>query len=176
VREFAEEVTQHACEPLGPSLDVLHKVYLIALHSRSKTMQLLDLMAYEFDAPSAIRKALDRWAPSKLETEKQYEGSLYAFLHKEFDSPSINISIQFGAGRNKADIRIGDSATIELEKDLNSAAQYERLVGQIEQYRKWKGKIFIVLVGKSKPNLTKKLIQEGKGDDFSDEKFIVIEK
>ncbi len=90
-------------------------------------MQLLDLMAYEFDAPHAIRKALDRWAPTELETEKEYEGSLYAFLHKEFDDPSINITVQFGSGGNKADIRIGDSATIELEKDLNSAAQYDRL-------------------------------------------------
>ena len=144
-------------------------------------MDFLEKMGYKLDPVAAIQKALEKWSPTKYETEKDYEESLYGYLHKKFDDSSIDIAKQSAVGRKKADIRIGKEAIIELKKDLDNTGQYDRLMGQIEEYLQWEGTTFIILVGKSDLNLKKKLIQKAKssrsmhGFDFV-AKLIVLEK
>ena len=140
-------------------------------------MDLLTKFDYKMNPASFIRKLIEKWSPRKCVTEKDYEESLYAYLHKEIDDPSIDITKQFAIGRKKADIKIGNDAIIELKKDLGETGQYDRLMGQLKEYQQWKGAIFVVLVGEHEPNLRKKLIKEsGMGSMWDEAKFIVIEK
>jgi hypothetical protein len=127
-----------------------------------------------------VYSAIKRWRPRRCETEKDYEKSLYEFLHKEF--PDIQVTKQFANGRIRADIVVGDKIIIELKNKLDTTAKYQRLMGQLMAYEQWEGQIFVILTGDTDANLRKQLRQyaqqEGDGldDDDNRDKIIIVEK
>jgi hypothetical protein len=143
-------------------------------------MGFLQKLRFEYlDPEDMVLSAIKRWKPRACETEKQYENSLYDFLHKEF--PDIQITKQFANGRVRADIVVGGKIIIELKNNLDTTAKYQRLMGQLMAYEEWDGQVFVLLTGKTDPNLRKQLssyaqqaIDADLGDDT--ESIIVIEK
>jgi len=134
-------------------------------------------LLFNFSPVSMVKKAIDKWSPRKCENEKDFENSLYSFLHKHFED--VQITKQYAVGRTKADLNVGGKVIIEIKKDLQSTAQYDRLIGQLEEYKKWKGSIVILLTGETDPNLKKKLASRAKEGMFltmDDPAFYVIEK
>ena len=123
---------------------------------------------------SAVKSAIDKWSPRECENEKSYENSLYLFLHEYF--PDVQITKEYAIGRTKADINVGDEVIIEIKKDLKSTAQYGRLIGQLEEYKNWKGATIILLVGDTDPNLKKKLHSRAEDGRLFIPAFHVIEK
>jgi hypothetical protein len=99
---------------------------------------------------------------------------MYEFLHGQLEE--VQVSKQFVRGRIRADIVVGDTIIIELKNNLDTTTKYQRLVGQLVEYESWKGPVFVVLYGKTDPNLRKQLKRhiDEKTDYFDD--FRLLEK
>lgn len=118
---------------------------------------------------------IERWEPGVCKIEKNYEKSLYNFLHNELEE--IQVTKQYARGRIKADLVIGDKVIIEIKNNLNTTGKYQRLIGQIAEYREWEGSILIILVGETDQNLNKQLKKFlNKEGLFEEEKVTLIEK
>lgn len=134
-------------------------------------------LRFSLSPVSEVKKAIEKWSPRKCKSEKDFENSLYTHLHKSFDD--VQITKQYSVGRTRADLNVGDKVIIEMKKDLKTTAQYDRLIGQIEEYRKWKGRTVILLLGETDPNLKKRLIKHSEKDMMllmEDPAFFIIEK
>jgi len=150
-------------------------------------MGIMDRVKWNWDKTAVVVGLLEKWRPRNCKTEKDYENSLYLFLHKELEDRQI--TKQPGQGRYHADIAIDDKILIEIKYDLNTTAKYTRLVGQVVEYKDWKGQVIILLTGETDPNFKKQLLarleKEGlrgafnPADPFgltSGDKVIVVEK
>lgn len=99
---------------------------------------------------------IESWRPRRCESEKEYENSLYDFLHDKL--PSVQIARQSGLGRTRADLVVGKGEVIiELKNNFNTPSKLYTLIGQIEEYRRNRAHIFIVLVGESEKGILKQL-------------------
>jgi len=129
-----------------------------------------------FDADGMIRSLVEEWRPRKCKAEREYEKSLYMFLHKRLED--IQITKQYARGRIRADLVVGDKVIVELKNNFSTTAKYQKLIGQITEYKEWEGQIIIVLTGYTDPNLHKELMGYAakNNDDLDDEKIIVIQK
>ena len=139
----------------------------------------LDKLKFQaWDSVGAIVALIDRWTPGKCKTEKEYEKSLYVFLHEELGD--LQITKQYAQGRIRADLMVSDKVVVELKHNLNSTAKYQRLIGQLAEYKEWRGRIVVLLVGDTDPNLRKRLSEylkkEGLEDELLGDKVTVLEK
>ena len=123
---------------------------------------------------------IEKWKPGKLKTEKSFEKSLYEYLHDNLKV--LQVTRQYAKGRIRADLAIEDKVFIELKRNLNTTSNYQRLIGQISEYKNWNGDVIIVLFGKTEPNLKKQLIRYLKNEGLNssilpgDTEIVVIEK
>ena len=142
-------------------------------------MGLLEKLKFKvWDSIGAIVTLLDKWKPRGCSTERDFEKSLYDFLHSELGD--IQVTKQYAKGRIRADLVIGDTVIVELKHNLDSTAKYQRLVGQLMEYKEWKGQTVVLLTGKTDPNLRKKLDtylkKEGLTEDILEDKVTVYQK
>jgi hypothetical protein len=84
--------------------------------------------------PADLRDLIGKWKPRSCKSEKDYENSLYEFLHKELGDTQI--TKQYARGRIRADIVISEKVIIELKTNLDSTGKYQRLIGQLAAYEK----------------------------------------
>lgn len=128
-------------------------------------MGVLDSLKFKmWDEVSAVVSLLDRWRPRNCKSEKDYENSLYKYLHAELGD--IQITKQYAKGRIRADLVIGTKIIVELKYNLDTTAKYQRLIGQLVDYKEWEGSVVILLTGETDPNLRKQLneyIEKQKG-------------
>ena len=102
-----------------------------------------------------VLKLLDEWQPSPAcKTEKNHEVHLQTYLQQRL--PDVPIVAQYGIAKGKADLVIEDRHVIELKLafDIESVAEFDRCIGQLERYRqKWlkpgRGPVYLVVVGQS---------------------------
>lgn len=141
-------------------------------------MDIIRKAMFLIDPISEVKKAIDAWFPEMCESEADYENSLYEFLHEHFDD--VQITRQYGIGRSRADLNVGNKVLVEIKKDLKIKTHYDRLIGQLGDYMKWTGATIILLVGTADPNLKKELVQHAKVRGsirtLYDPAFHVIEK
>ncbi len=143
-------------------------------------MGLLDELKFKvWDSVGAVTSLLGRWRPRGCKTEKDFENSLYKFLHESLGK--IQITKQYAKGRIRADLVVGDDVIVELKHNLDSTAKFQRLIGQLSEYKEWKGQIVVLLTGSTDPNLRKQLDdyieREGLDEEFmSGAKVTVFEK
>jgi len=105
-----------------------------------------------FEEVSTVIKS---WKPRACKTEKDYEKSLRQELEKELKNRTIQS--QYGAGRQRVDICVDGKVPIEIKKDLDSTAAYQRTIGQLDDYlKKWDG-VFLILCGETAPDVLKSL-------------------
>ncbi len=130
---------------------------------------------YFWDATGMVEDIVKDWKPVNCTTEKAYEKSLYAFFHKRLED--IQITKQYAKGRIHADLVVGDRVIIELKNNLNTTAKYQRLIGQLSEYKEWEGEIVLILTGETDPNIRKQLNKyiEKEVDVFG-EGMMIIEK
>ncbi len=138
-------------------------------------MGFLEKLNYFLNAAGMVEDIIKDWKPGDCRTEKDYEKSLYTFLHKRLED--IQITKQYAKGRIHADLVVGDKIIIELKNNLDTTSKYQRLIGQLAEYKDWEGKVILVLAGETDPNLRKQLKKYvEKEADLSGEEMIVIEK
>jgi len=140
-------------------------------------VNLIDNIKFKYWNPVDVAKEkIITWKPGSLKSEKDYEKSLYNYLHKNLDK--LQVTKQYAKGRIKADIVIQDKVIIELKNNLNSTAKYQRLIGQLIEYKNWEGNVIILLTGGTDLNLKKdlqKFIDEQNGL-WEEQNFTLIVK
>lgn len=94
---------------------------------------------------------IDRWKPRGCETEKDFERSLCAHLKRNL--PNIKIVSQYAVGRARADLVIGEAVIVEIKTDLQSTSECNRLIGQLNGYADWDGRVIVLLTGKTDNDL-----------------------
>ncbi len=146
-----------------------------------KRRQIMGLEKFKFNwnRLKMSTSLIEKWKPGKLKTEKSFEKSLYEYLHDNLKV--LQVTRQYAKGRIRADLAIEDKVFIELKRNLNTTSNYQRLIGQISDYKNWNGNVIIILTGKTDPNLKKQLIQYLKDEDLVEDLLIdtgivVIEK
>lgn len=140
-------------------------------------MGFFERLRFKFlDPVGMISSLIKEWKPIRCKTEKDYEKSLYSFLHKRLEDTQI--TKQYAKARIRADLVVGDRVIIELKNNLNTTAKYQKLIGQITEYKEWDGEIIIVLTGERDANLYKELMKYAaeENDDIDEERIIVIQK
>ena len=112
----------------------------------------LGKLRFQFDPAGSVKSILATWKPAAYKSEGEYEKDLYAHLHSNFDG--VEVTRQFGSSRSRVDLSVGQKVFIELKKDLNSTAKLQRLLGQLELYKKegWSDG-FLIIVGEADKNL-----------------------
>ncbi len=121
-------------------------------------MSLLGKLKFGYDPHAFVLNLIQEWRPRGCETEKDYEISLYNFLHRKLEGETIEITKQYGQGRIKGDIVVGRKVLIELKADLDSTSKLQRLYGQLELYSQdWKSHVIVVLCGEHDRNLIAQL-------------------
>ncbi len=103
----------------------------------------------------AVAKIIKEWSATGCTSEKECEDSLYALLHERF--PEIQIIRQYGRGRSRVDLMVAEKVMIELKYTLTSTSEYQRLVGQLIEYKDWHKDILLVLVGDTERSILKQL-------------------
>jgi len=127
-----------------------------------------------WNSTEKIVKIINKWEPKKFKTEKQYENSLYDLLHEKLEE--VSVIKQYAQGRVSADIVVGEKVLIELKNNLNSRSEYQRMLGQLDEYNdNWKGHIILILCGKTEPSMRKEIKAHIK-KKFPIDKLTVIEK
>ena len=118
-------------------------------------MSFIEKAKFMWDPTGAVVKLIKEWEPKTLKTETQYEKSLYDYLHDNLEA--IQVTKQYAKGRIRADIVVNDNVIIEMKNNLDTTGKLQRLVGQLDTYKKWDGDIIILLCGKTEANIKKEL-------------------
>jgi hypothetical protein len=130
-------------------------------------MGFLDKLKFNlWDDVGAVTTLIGNWQPESCKSEKDFENSLYKFLHAELGDTQI--TKQFAQGRIRADLAIGTKVIVELKFNLNTTTKYQRLIGQLDSYKGWEGRVIVLLVGETEPNLFKELVAWTKKGGFFD--------
>ena len=110
---------------------------------------------YIFTSVSNVVREIRSWRPRECKTEAQYKHSLFRKLSGEVfrDEPIM----EYGDGRTRADIAFRKNIGIELKLDLDSTAKFQRLIGQLADYRRVFDNTIVVLVGAHDRGLVKEL-------------------
>lgn len=132
-----------------------------------------------WDGDAMIASLIAKWRPRNCKSEKQFEASLYEYLHDNLSE--LQVTRQFANGRLRADIAVEGKVVIELKNNLDTTSKYHRLLGQLTEYEEWAGTVFIILCGSTDRNLLKEVNRylERKNSSSalsSGEKFRLFEK
>jgi hypothetical protein len=126
-----------------------------------------------FDNLGSIKKLIEKWKPPTYKSEGEYEKDLYKYLCD--NTNGLEIVRQYGSSRVKVDLCVEKKVFIELKKDLNSTSKLQRLIGQLELYRKEKfGQIILILIGETDQNLEKHVKDTLSNFDDFDENSALI--
>lgn len=108
---------------------------------------------YKLKPHMVVSELVRSWKPTSGESEADYEKSLHSFLEKNL-SWFVKVTRQYGTGRVKCDIATGHEVMIELKLGFTSPATLQRLIGQVDQYRReWSKPVIVVLVGEAHDDL-----------------------
>lgn len=141
-------------------------------------MSILEKLRFNlWDPTDMVVSLVNKWEPTECKSEKDYEKSLYNYLHDSLKE--IQVTKQYAKGRIRADIVVGDKIIIELKNNLDSTGKYQRLIGQLMEYEEWNGSVIVLLAGKTDENLLKefrKYVEKKKTGSLDDDRFKIIIK
>ena len=114
-------------------------------------MSLGDKVKFQLLKLDSIESLIKRWAPVGCNTEKSYENSLASFLRQELEG--MEIIQQFALARGKADIMVDRKLQIEIKKNLKAVNECNRLIGQLDEIKRWNGYVIVLLLGDTCPEM-----------------------
>src|SRR5205807_1477767 len=108
---------------------------------------------FRYEPGKTVKKLVEEWPVSACQTEAEYEKQLASFLKTKFGK-TPKVRRQQGAGSTRCDIQVGKEVALELKTNLDSTSKLQRLIGQIELYKKESSaELVIVLIGQSRDDL-----------------------
>lgn len=118
---------------------------------------------YELEPGKTIKKLVEQWPVEHSESESIYEKQLAGFL-KDKLGKIAKVRRQQGAGSTRCDIQIDKKVALELKVKLDSTSKVQRLIGQIEMYkRESEADLIVVLIGESRDDLEDTVREHVKG-------------
>jgi hypothetical protein len=115
-------------------------------------MTLARLWFRSWDPLGAASALVAQWQrPPDSDSEQALEDSLFQFLQTRL--PGFRITRQYAHDRLKADIVIEQAVAIELKYDLAHKSEYQRLIGQLEDYAQWNIPLVLILAGRTDPDI-----------------------
>ena len=138
----------------------------VTVTTASRYKNFWSALAYARNPTKKVTRLVKSWKPRKCTTEKHFQKSLDSYLAEEL--PDLKIVMESGSSRIRADIEIEKDVIIELKVDLNTTAKLQRLLGQIQLYKKeFDGRdIILVLAGKADRNMFEDLEEAIDSDDI----------
>ncbi len=134
-----------------------------------------------WDSTGTVAELIKAWQPLNCRTEKDYEDSLYSHLRNAL--PGIVVTPQYAFGRARTDLVVGDKVAIEIKLNLQDTSEFHRLLGQILQFKKWKGRFLVLLIGSSDPHLRDELQKQigemdwvASSSIFGDQRVQILDK
>jgi hypothetical protein len=119
-------------------------------------MDLMERMHFAWNPLGFIGNVVEReWQIGDSLSEKECEDRLYRFLHDRL--PNLQIVNQYGRGRSHVDLMVQDKVMIELKYKLTSTSEFQRLLGQVMDYKDWGRQLLLVFVGEVEPSLLKEI-------------------
>lgn len=110
------------------------------------------VLKYYASQANTVAQLIEQWKPAPARLESEYEQSLHKFLKSRLTF--VKVSRQYGTARVKCDIATGNHVMIELKAGFKSTQKLQRLIGQIDLYRReWQKPIIIVLLGETEEDL-----------------------
>jgi len=92
------------------------------------------------------------WKPEPARLESEYEKSLHRFL--KANPPFVKVTRQSGSARVECDLATGSDVMIELKIGFRSTQKLQRLIGQIDLFRReFKKPVVILLLGETEEDL-----------------------
>lgn len=132
--------------------------------------------------PGFVR-LVEHWDPGSLDTETAYRDSLLKFLRTAVPE-DCRVEREYRHGGTTADIFISwkgllfnSEVFVEMKRNLQKKASFDRLVGQLEGLEPGKRKILLVLVGCTDEGLLGRLksrYARFTGGDFDESIAIVV--
>ena len=130
------------------------------------------------------------WKPGEHKNELGYRDELLSKLRQELNSNRNFLSalgnrevlVKKEDGRGLCDIAIETYVGIEMKKDLNSKSKVDRLIGQVNNYKRSYKDVIVVLVGKTNPEALTYLkeqledIRNSVNIPLNDKHIIIIDK
>ncbi|OFW11045.1 MAG: hypothetical protein A3H27_17750 [Acidobacteria bacterium RIFCSPLOWO2_02_FULL_59_13] len=111
---------------------------------------------YAYDPGKMVLSLVREWNPPSYRLEAEYEKSLHSFLKEHL--PFVKVTRQYGAARIKCDIAVQKDVMIELKVGFKSTQKLQRLIGQIDLFkREWDKPLIIVLLGKTEEDILHEL-------------------
>ncbi len=114
-------------------------------------MSLKTRLKFLWDGLGLVTSAVREWEPNSCASEREFEDSLFEHLGARL--PGLRVARQYGHGQSRVDIGIEDQVFIELKHNLDSRGAYQRLIGQLMDYKRWCPQLVIVLTGATDRNL-----------------------
>ncbi|MDD3492188.1 MAG: hypothetical protein PHZ19_01665 [Candidatus Thermoplasmatota archaeon] len=105
---------------------------------------------------SEVLSVIRAWEPKQnYNSELKFRDDLISFLREELNKtgspfalgPKKRINLKKEDGRGLCDIAVDGSIGVELKRNLKGKSQIDRLLGQVQRYKRFYGHIIIVLVG-----------------------------
>jgi len=113
-------------------------------------------------ALESVIKSVKEWQPKPLPNELKYRDSLIAHLRVKL--PKEKIEPEYRHLGTTTDIYVkqdsffsSSEVFVELKRNLQSKAQLDRLVGQVESLEPKKNAVLIILCGETNPALLTRL-------------------
>ena len=123
-----------------------------------------------------VRRLVEGWHPRRCAKERDYELALARYLRSKLKRATI--VRQYGLGVTKIDICIDDRVFVEIKRDLVTAGKLQRLIGQMDLYRRHKvQKLVVVLAGRVEERMLKEIervVRESWSDFLGEREGAVI--
>lgn len=121
---------------------------------------LSELKFRSWDPIGTVVRRVESWNSRTLPVgspEADCERDLHRHLVAEL--PGLRVDRQFPHGRVRADLLVDGRVALELKVGLCSNAEYNRLVAQLDGYRRWGVALVVVLVGVGSEQLRRDIEQ-----------------
>jgi len=112
----------------------------------------LRTMRYAWNPRRVVVQVIRDWKPQPARLESEYEKSLHRFLKDNL--PFVKITRQYGSARVKCDLATGNDVMIELKAGFRSTQKLQRLIGQVDLFRReFRKPLVVVLLGETEEDL-----------------------
>ena len=131
-------------------------------------MSLGDKVKFQILKIDAIESLIKRWDPVGCKTEKGFERSLADFLRQELSG--MEIIQQYALARGRTDIMVDRKLQIELKYNLKTVNDCNRLIGQLDESKRWGGYVIVLLIGNTCPEMKHRIercVKEVNNEDLT---------
>lgn len=109
------------------------------------------------DSAAAVRSVLPEWKKEGHKTAAKRKEALFSLLKEKLQGYPLKKAAAPEKGKPKADFLVAHDLAILLEHGLSSARRLSSVIRRLEAFRKWEGKVLLILTGDVEEDLRAKV-------------------